>query len=307
VYSTYVLERQYDENDKGANFDIASYLIGVAILVFNLFWVYVEVRQMILSGREYFTFFWNYLDVSSIIMNSAVVIMNFSDASFKDTNRLAAISVLVLYFKLFYFLRIFFATAYLVRMIIEIMLDMKFFVGVLILATAAFGNAFYILGRNSADEDGNLAGDNYIDAFLFSYKIGLGDFSTDGFNTKDEEMLWIFFLLNSMIILIILLNLLIAIMGDTFDRVQETQENSMFKELASMILENEFLFSRVREFSHAKYILVIEPEKVDGVRNINWEGKITQLRKFIEESSKEHVQRLNILQENVENKGKFVN
>jgi len=232
--------------------------------------------------------------------------MNFSDASFRDTNRLAAISVLVLYFKLFYFLRIFSATAYLVRMIIEIMLDMKFFVGVLILATAAFGNAFYILGRNSSDEDGNLAGDNYIDAFLFSYKIGLGDFSTDGFNTKDEEMLWIFFLLNSMIILIILLNLLIAIMGDTFDRVQETQENSMFKELASMILENEFLFSRIKEFSHAKYILVIEPEKVEGVRNINWEGKITQLRKFIEESSKEHSHRLNILQENVENKGKLI-
>jgi len=69
VYSTYVLERQYDDNDKGGDFDIASYSIGAAILVFNIFWVYIEVRQMILSGRQYFSFFWNYLDVSSIIMN----------------------------------------------------------------------------------------------------------------------------------------------------------------------------------------------------------------------------------------------
>jgi len=239
VYATYLIERQYEENKTGEYYDITSYVIGWAILLFNMFWAYIEIRQIILNGKEYFTSFWNYLDWSSIIMNWVVVTMNFGGASFQDTNRVAALSVLVLYFKLFYFLRIFSSTAYLVRMIIEIMLDMKFFVGVLILATTAFGNAFYILGRNSPEEEGNLAGDNFVDAFIFSYKMGLGDFSTYGFSTKDEEMLWIFFLLNSLIILIVLLNLLIAIMGDTFDRVQETQESSMYRELASMILENE--------------------------------------------------------------------
>jgi len=160
---------------------------------------------------------------------------------------------------------------------------MKFFVGVLMIATIAFANAFYILGRKS--EGDNLAGENVIDAFIFSYKMGLGDFLTDDFGTRDEEYLWIFFLIDSLIILIVLLNLVIAIMGDTFDRVQETQENSMLKELTNMIRENEFLFSRSRAFKKAKYIVVIDPEKAEGGGNVSWEGKLNQLKTFIEESS----------------------
>jgi len=213
--------------------------------------------------------------------------MNFSGASFEDTNRVAAISVLVLYFKLFYFLRIFYSTAYLVRMIIEIMWDMKVFVGVLMIATAAFGNAFYILDRNSTEEE-NIIGKNFIDALIYSYKMGLGDFDTDNFGTRDEEVLWIFFILNSIIVLIVLLNLLIAIMGDTFDKVQETQVSSIFKERASMILENEFIFSRIKVFKKAKYILTIKLEKI-GKHFTLWDKylmyhsliKIKQFFKFV--------------------------
>jgi hypothetical protein len=304
VYTTYILERRDSEDDTGGEFHILNYVFGAIILLFNVFWAYVEIRQIIFHGLDYISSFWNMLDLFSVIMNTTVVIMAFADAKFEDVNRVAAISVLVLYFKLFYFLRIFFATAYLVRMIIEIMLDMKFFVSVLMIATIAFANAFYILGRNSPEDDGNLAGENFVDAFIFSYKMGLGDFNTDGFGTRDEEVLWIFFLLNSLIILIVLLNLVIAIMGDTFDRVQETQENSMLKELTNMIRENEFLFSRTRAFKKAKYIVVIEPEKAEGGGSVSWEGKLNQLKTFIEESSDKHILHLKKLQEEVETIGK---
>jgi hypothetical protein len=304
LYTTWLLERRFSENDDGGKYDITCYCIGTVILIFNLFWAYVEMRQIWFHGLDYVKSFWNMLDLFSVIMNTTVVIMNFSDASFANTNRVAAISVLVLYFKLFYFLRIFFATAYLVRMIIEIIKDMQFFVGVLMIATIAFGNAFYILGRNSSGD--NLAGENIIDAFIFSYKMGLGDFITDGFGTRDEEILWIFFLLNSLIILIVLLNLVIAIMGDTFDRVQETQENSMLKELTNMIRENEFLFSRSRAFKKAKYIVVIEPETAEGGGNVSWEGKLNQLKTFIEESSEKHIAHLKKLQDEVETIGNIL-
>ncbi|CAI2381450.1 unnamed protein product [Moneuplotes crassus] len=298
LYTTWLLEKQHLESDDSGSYHLTSYAFGAIILLFNIFWAYVEIRQILFHGLDYITSFWNMLDLFSVIMNTTVVIMDFADASFEDTNRVAAISVLVLYFKLFYFLRIFFATAYLVRMIIEIMIDMKFFVGVLMIATIAFANAFYILGRNS--EEDNLAGDNFIDAFIFSYKMGLGDFITDDFGTRDEEFLWIFFLLDTLIILIVLLNLVIAIMGDTFDRVQETQENSMLQELSNMIRENEFLFSRSRAFRKAKYIVVIEPEKAEGGGNVSWEGKLNQLKTFIEESSEKHISHLKKLQDEVE-------
>ena len=138
--------------------------------------------------------------------------------------------------KLFYFLRIFFSTAHLIRMIIEIISDMKYFLLILMLAILAFTNAFHILGRNSEGE--SFAGSNFGLAFVFSYRMGLGDFDTDGFSTNDEILLWILWFLNTLIILIVLLNLVIAIMGDTFDRVQETAEASMLQEIAQMMREN---------------------------------------------------------------------
>lgn len=303
-YTTWLLERQFKEDKDHGAFDVTVWTLGAVILCFNIFWAYVETRQMLLHKLEYFTYFWNLLDLFSVIMNSTVVIMNYAGASFQDTNRVAAISVLVLYFKLFYFLRIFFSTAYLVRMIIEIMLDMKFFITVLMIACIAFANAFYILGRKSDPDSGNLAGDNVADAFIFSFKMGLGDFNTDGFNTDDEELLWIFFLLNTLIIMIILLNLIIAIMGDTFDKVQETQENSMLRELTNMIRENEFLFNRTSSFKRAKYVIIIEPEKAEGGSNIGWEGRLNQLKGFVEESAQKHVHCLAQLQEELESRGK---
>ena len=178
---------------------------------------------------------------------------------------------------------------------------MKFFVSVLMIATMAFANAFYILGRNSDPETGNLSGSNITDAFIFAYRMGIGDFQTGGFNTRDEVILWIVFLINSILVLVVLLNLVIAIMGDTFDRVQETQEFSKLKEMTQMIRENEFLFSRKRSFNNAKYIVVIEPEQAEGSGNSSWEGKLNQLKNFIEQSSEDHIQNLRKLQTKIDN------
>ena len=69
VYTTYILERQYDAQETNNDYDMASYIIGSIILLFCVFWSYVELRQIKLSGCEYFKSFWNYLDSFSIIMN----------------------------------------------------------------------------------------------------------------------------------------------------------------------------------------------------------------------------------------------
>ena len=61
-----------------------------------------------------------------------------------------------------------------------------------------------------------------------------------------------------MIVLIIMLNLLIAIMGDTFDRVQETAENNMLKELTSIMVENEMLINRNHTFGDSKCIIIMQ-------------------------------------------------
>ena len=66
--------------------------------------------------------------------------------------------------------------------------------------------------------------------------------------------MWVF---ATVAILIVLLNMLIAIMSDTFERVQENSESSMLKEVASIMQENSFLVNRYKMFRNFRYILVV--------------------------------------------------
>ena len=101
----------------------------------------------------------------------------------------------------------------------------------LMIAVFAFANAFYILKIGEPDMMESVP---Y--ALVFSYRMGLGDFVTDEFtNSKDEILIWILWFINTLIINIILLNLLIAIMGDTFDRVLETSDSAMLKEITGIM------------------------------------------------------------------------
>jgi hypothetical protein len=73
-------------------------------------------------------------------------------------------------------------------------------------------------------------------------------------------------------------------MGDTFDRVQENAENSMLRELAQMMQENEFLVRRHKRFQNTQYIIVIQNEKASVEGGFSWEGRLNYLKKFMEEN-----------------------
>lgn len=185
-------------------------------------------------------------------------------------------------------------------MIIEIVKDMKYFAFVLFLAVLAFANAFFVLSENSDPVEGRFSGKNFFFALIFSYRMGLGDFDTSGFGTKDEILLWILWLVNTLTILILLLNLVIAIMGDTFDRVQESAENSSIQEVAQMMMMNKIVLNKRKFNRNSKYIIVIAPEKADSGTGGSWEGRLNQLKKFLELSSNEHIKHLEKLDKNLD-------
>lgn len=119
---------------------------------------------------------------------------------------------------------------------------------------------------------------------MYSYNVALGEYDTDGFvNQDDEHLLFFLWFLNTMMISIIMLNLLIAIMGDTFGRVQETFENNMYKELASIMEENENLINRKRIFGDAKYIIIIQEERAEESHE-SWEGSLKYLKKSMDKA-----------------------
>mmetsp|Transcript_9980 Transcript_9980/g.7509 ORF Transcript_9980/g.7509 Transcript_9980/m.7509 type:complete len:85 (-) Transcript_9980:223-477(-) len=72
------------------------------------------------------------------------------------------------------------------------------------------------------------------------------------------------FLTEAAFIQILMLNLLISIMGDTFGRVTAIMEQNKLKEICQMIIEHDFLLSRAREYKRSKYIFLVKLEQAGG-------------------------------------------
>ena len=116
-----------------------------------------------------------------------------------------------------YFLRIFEGTGYLINMLIEVIIDMRYFMVVLIITIVAFGNSYYTISEaNDAD---NKFLNSWVQAILFSYELAIGNWDLTGMGNKAEVFIWILFVLCTVFNMVIMLNLLIAIISETYDRV----------------------------------------------------------------------------------------
>ena len=99
----------------------------------------------------------------------------------------------------------------------------------------------------------------------------------------DVVLVWFIFFLASIIIVIVLLNLLIAIMGDTFSRVLENITNLQMREKAMLVAENEVFYNRRTEFGKSQYIIVIKERNLDGGEGDQYDGMTAALRRALVE------------------------
>ena len=65
------------------------------------------------------------------------------------------------------------------------------------------------------------------DSLVNQYLLGLGEFDFENFKpSKSTEFAWFYFLMATFFTNIMFLNMLIAIMGDTFDRLTEKKDRN---------------------------------------------------------------------------------
>ena len=112
-----------------------------------------------------------------------------------------------MYAKFFYWLRIFDGTAAFIRMLKEIISDAIPFLIFLVICIGMFSNPMLLLDRsrtNSGIDDKpineEVLGLPFVDSFLRSYLVGLGEFGMDNFSEHDQYLVWIFFILATLIL-----------------------------------------------------------------------------------------------------------
>ena len=106
---------------------------------------------------------------------------------------------------------------------------------------------------------------------------------TGSFGDYNTWLSWIFLITSIIICQIVLLNLLIAIVNDTFDRIKGNYNVIMYKDMLELMYENEFLdilrivrLSRIDAVYRNKYIFLSVPVN-DTDQDLELHDKITSI------------------------------
>jgi len=246
--------------------------------------------------------------MSSLILNAVYVQGEVTNSiSHENLQVYASIAVFLMWFKLFYWMRLFKPFSAFIRMITEIMKDIQVFLIMLLISLGAFANIIFVLNLNREDSGtapiyDNLVGFAPADSMIHAYLTGLGDFNKDNYSEEDSTVTWVMFIMATIIVQLIFMNLLIAIMGESFARITAIMQQSTLKELCS-IMEDHIWLQKIDEiFTDKRYILWLTPDTSSSGGTVV-ERQIIQLRDQVRNRSEQQEQRIlraiSVLQEDI--------
>lgn len=200
---------------------IGFLIVSAFNYAFSIYFLFNEVRQLSVAKLDYFKSIWNYSDLLPpllIIIITSMKLCTFYYEDFEPSNfihTLHSIACLLMWAKLLYFLRIFKSTGYLVRTLTDVCYDMKVFLLILFIVYFGFGEAFLRISEKS--DEGFI--ENYPMAWVRTFS---GDLDTSIFDSAVQHIyLWIIWVIYNIIINIVMLNLLISIISDSFAGINE--------------------------------------------------------------------------------------
>lgn len=120
-------------------------------------------------------------------------------------------------------------------------------------------------------------------AFIGSYLIGLGEFDFDGYNGHENytNILWYYFFVSTFLLQIIMVNMLIAIMADTFDKVKEFEQAYFIQDAIQIWAEHISLFKPFDVNGEYQTLIIAKPvESTDGEQT-EWHGKVEQIKRAL--------------------------
>lgn len=209
--------------------------------------------------------------------------------SFEAQRVIAAMATLCLWIKVLDWCKLFGPTSFFVRLISETIYDIRYFMIIFVVALMMFGMPLYILQLNRGEENNivneTFGGFWFLNAFYNQYMLALGEFNIDNYGDGPQTYLcYLFFLSATFFTQITFLNMLIALMGDTFAKVMEQKEQfGLQTKLAIMSDYTALVLDKTQTQDNECYMFVVT-QKTEGTDDPNaaWEGNLSVIKKVIE-------------------------
>jgi hypothetical protein len=116
----------------------------------------IELDQVKSTGWGYLNDYWNWIDFSSLLLNMIFLIMLNIDVLANKTiihvtiiRTIGALGCWFMWIKVFYWMRLFKATAHFITLIFTTIYDVRIFTLMLLIIIVAFANFFFIVNLNT--------------------------------------------------------------------------------------------------------------------------------------------------------------
>ena len=193
---------------------------------------------------------------------------------------MAAVASCFVILKLFDWLRLFENTAFYVLLLKQTLKDIKIFIVLIFVALATFGIPMIILNFNR--EKDNQVVDGlfsfwFLNMFINQYLLALGEFSIDNFAENPQSILcYVFFICATFITQITMFNMLIAIMGDTFEQITENKALNSTKSRLELMgdLQANLMAQKKQKEKGGRFLFLIKPRETQNNSDEQWQGSL---------------------------------
>ena len=233
-------------------------IVNVALII----WEGIQVSQSL----DYFKDILNLIDVARVLITGLWIILESLNIDIIELTWIATLLNLTRGLTGF---KLFDGTRYYVSLITRSFNDIKYFIIMFIYSNLAFGLLFIIARKEPVD---------FTTLWINSYGLNFGNYdAAEGANFRLEYTV---FMTATVINVVVMLNMIISILGDTYDNFQMEMSIIDFNEKADLSLEVQKIVSKVSEDPQPKYFKICcQPIDEDDE---TWEGKVLFIDKKLE-------------------------
>lgn len=255
----------YDPAHIGSLYLVSNIITRGICTLYILDHIRYEYRQLMIGGKKLdyiLEDFWNTIDV--MLFLSYMIYLPISFIYDPETYLVKAIQcliVLIYSVKFNFYLRMFDKFGFLVQMVVAVFFDLRYFIIYFCMIVSFFSVQVSLILRNTEGHDGI----GPIKFFVMVLRSSLGDNDIDQQYAEFKILFWIIWFIIMVTGNIVLMNFIIAVVGESYANCMATHEAQTYKVKVDMIMEREQMLDE-KALANAdwfpKYIVVRRP--VDG-------------------------------------------
>ena len=163
-------------------------------------------------------------------------------------------------------MRLFTETAFFINLLNKTLSGIKAFSVMMIILVMCIANVMYILNledQSTVNEEASLYSlhlpYDFANAVIFAYNLAIGEYDSDNFKGEHQNLLWIIYAAATFMLQITFLNMLIAIMSNTFDQVLAEKKQSAMNEKINILNDFRLILEKMDLKMNFQYIFLIKP------------------------------------------------